>query len=150
MENQLRGGGTDCVYLSGQYTGRAMGVHPGRWRITSSIGQKLERLATRKQLSLCYNSVHRCTLDFEGRRKSKLRTGNTSSVPVLTISEPSAHRLQAPVLSTAPESNAITAIGVDLASPPKVSKNTLCTLDTPRLSVAQNSGSGGICISCFE
>ena len=101
-------------------------------------------------LSLCYNSVHRCTLDFEGRRKSKLRTENTSSVPVLTISEPSAHRLQAPVLSTAPESNAITAIGVDLASPPKVSKNTLCTLDTPRLSVAQNSGSGGICISCFE
>ena len=100
------------------------------------------------RLSLCYNSVHRCTLDLTGWQKSKLRTQNTP-VPVMMISEPS-YRSQAPVLSADPESNAITTLGVDLTSPPKVLKNTPCTLDTPRLLVAQSSSSGDICISCFE
>ena len=89
--------------------------------------------------SPCYNCVHRCTLDFTGWQESKLRTQNTPSVPVLTISEPSAHRSQAPVLSTDPKSNAITTLGVDLTGPPKVLKITLCRLDTPHLLVAQQS-----------
>ena len=66
------------------------------------------------------------------------------------ISEPSAHRSQAPVLSADPESDAITTLGADLVSPPKVSKNTPCILVAERARWLRTPDLVDICISRFE
>ena len=76
--------------------------------------------------------------------------GNTLSVPVLMISGPSAHRSQALVLGADPESNAITTLGGDLASLPKVSKNTPCILVAERARWLRTPDLVDICISRFE